>query len=94
MFNRTLAYRGFMLDSARHFIPVENVLKIIEAAAAAGMNRFHWHLTDDQGWRVEIRRYPKLTEIGARRGASCFRGENATSTSTLPSSSRRPYCPT
>ena len=69
-------YRGFMLDSARHFIPIEAVLKIIDAAARVGMNRFHWHLTDDQGWRVEIRHYPKLTEIGSVRGRSCFWGED------------------
>ena len=71
-----LSYRGFMLDSARHFIPVENVLKIVEAAAKCGLNRMHWHLCDDQGWRVEIRRYPKLTKIGAKRGKSCFWGED------------------
>ena len=74
MFTKPLPYRGFMLDSARHFMPTENVLKIIDAAAKCGINRFHWHLTDDQGWRVEIRRYPKLTEIGSRRGKSCFWG--------------------
>ncbi|MBR4236231.1 MAG: family 20 glycosylhydrolase [Clostridia bacterium] len=77
MMNKVFPYCGFMLDSARHFIPLENVLKIIEAASVCGMNRMHWHLTDDQGWRVEIRRYPKLTEVGAQRGASCFWGEDA-----------------
>lgn len=65
-------YRGFMLDVSRHFMPVAHIEKLIEAAALCGMNRMHWHLTDDQGWRVEIKRYPRLTEIGARRGWSCF----------------------
>ena len=65
-------YRGFMLDVCRHFMPVEHIEKLIEAAALCGMNRMHWHLTDDQGWRVEIRRWPELTRIGANRGWSYF----------------------
>ncbi len=65
-------YRGFMLDPARHFMPAADVLRIIEAAAACGMNRMHWHLTDDQGWRLEIRKYPLLTQIGAQRGPTYF----------------------
>jgi len=65
-------YRGFMLDAARHFMPADEVCRIIEAASLCGMNRMHWHLVDDQGWRVEIRRYPRLTEIGSRRGPSLF----------------------
>lgn len=60
-------YRGFMLDPCRHFIPVENVKKQIDALAMFKINRLHWHLTDDQGWRIEIKKYPKLTEIGAKR---------------------------
>lgn len=65
-------YRGFMLDVCRHFMPVEHIERLIEAAALCGMNRMHWHLTDDQGWRVEIKRWPRLTETGARRGWSFF----------------------
>ena len=65
-------YLGFMLDPARHFMPVEDVLRIIDAAAMCGMNRMHWHLADDQGWRVEIRHWPELTRTGARRGPSYF----------------------
>ena len=65
-------YLGFMMDPARHFMPVEDVLRIIDAAAMCGMNRMHWHLADDQGWRVEIRRWPELTRTGARRGPSYF----------------------
>ena len=72
MEERIYPYRGFMLDVARHFMPVEHVCRIIEAAAACGMNRMHWHLTDDQGWRVQIRKYPLLTQIGSRRGNSFF----------------------
>lgn len=59
------AYRGLMLDVARYFIPKEHVLKIIDAIAALKINTLHLHLSDDNGWRVEIRRYPRLTEVGA-----------------------------
>ncbi|MBR3505165.1 MAG: family 20 glycosylhydrolase [Clostridia bacterium] len=76
MENKPFAYRGFMLDSARHYLPVSDILKIIEAASLCGMNRMHWHLTDDQGWRVEIKRYPLLTEKGSVRGRSYFGAEN------------------
>ena len=60
-------YRGFMLDPCRHFIPVENVKKQIDVLSLFKVNRLHWHLTDDQGWRIEIKKYPKLTEIGSKR---------------------------
>lgn len=63
-------YRGFMLDVARHFFTVEEVKRMIDIMAVYKMNRFHWHLTDDQGWRVEIKRYPKLTTVGATRANS------------------------
>lgn len=66
------AHRGFMLDVCRHYMPLEDIRKFILAAEACGMNRMHWHLTDDQGWRIEIRRYPKLTGAGATRGYSFF----------------------
>ncbi len=59
------AYRGAMLDVARHFFSVADVKKYIDYMAAYKMNRFHWHLTDDQGWRIEIKKYPLLTKIGA-----------------------------
>lgn len=58
-------YRGFMLDVARHFFTVEEVKRMIDLMSYYKMNRFHWHLTDDQGWRVEIKKYPKLTQIGS-----------------------------
>ena len=60
-------YRGFMIDCARHFFTVEELLKRIEVASKFKLNVFHWHLTDDQGWRAEIKRYPRLTEIGSYR---------------------------
>lgn len=69
-------WRGFMLDSARHFQSVDEVKRLIDAMAAYKLNVLHWHLTDDQGWRLEIKAYPKLTSIGAWRtpkGADAYR---------------------
>ena len=60
-------WRGFMLDVSRHFHPKEYVLKLIDYLAMHKMNSFHWHLTDDQGWRIEIKSYPRLTDVGAWR---------------------------
>jgi hexosaminidase len=60
-------YRGMHLDVGRHFFPVEFVKKYIDLLAMYKMNTFHWHLTEDQGWRIEILKYPRLTEIGAYR---------------------------
>lgn len=61
------SYRGMHLDVARHFFPVEFVKKYIDMLALHKMNRFHWHLTEDQGWRIEIKKYPKLQEVAAYR---------------------------
>lgn len=61
------AYRGMMLDVARHFASVDFVKKFIDILALHNINTFHWHLTDDQGWRIKIKKYPKLTEIGSVR---------------------------
>ena len=63
-------YRGMHLDVARHFFNVEEVKKYIDLLAMHKMNTFHWHLTEDQGWRIEIKKYPKLTEIGAYRNGT------------------------
>ncbi len=63
-------YRGLHLDVSRHFMPKEFVKKYIDLIALHKMNRFHWHLTDDQGWRIEIRKYPLLTQIGAWRDST------------------------
>ncbi|ASI89862.1 beta-N-acetylhexosaminidase [Vibrio mediterranei] len=62
------AYRGMMIDSARSFQPVEDIKRLINLFAHYKLNTFHWHLTDDEGWRVEIKALPELTEIGAWRG--------------------------
>ena len=61
------SWRGMHLDVCRHFFPVSFIKKYIDLIALHKMNRFHWHLTEDQGWRIEIKKYPKLTEIGAWR---------------------------
>jgi len=63
-------YRGMMLDVCRHFFTVEFVKRYIDLMAAYKLNTFHWHLTDDQGWRIEIKKYPKLTSIGSTRKES------------------------
>ncbi len=60
-------WRGMMLDVCRHFMPKEHVLRFIDNLAMHKLNTFHWHLTDDQGWRIQIRKYPRLTEVGAWR---------------------------
>ncbi|WP_168796292.1 beta-N-acetylhexosaminidase [Flagellimonas onchidii] len=62
-----LGWRGYMLDVSRHFFDKEQVKDVLDFMAESKLNRFHWHLTDDQGWRVEIKSYPKLTEVGAWR---------------------------
>ncbi len=63
-------YRGLMLDVGRHFFPVEFIKSYIDLIAMHKMNTFHWHLTDDQGWRIEIKKYPRLTEVGAWRNGT------------------------
>jgi hexosaminidase len=63
-------YRGMHLDVSRHFFPVEFVKKYIDYLALHKFNYFHWHLTEDQGWRIEIKKYPKLTETGAWRNGT------------------------
>lgn len=64
------AYRGMHLDCARHFFPLEVVKDYIDMIALHGMNKFHWHLTEDQGWRIEIKKWPKLTTVGAWRSGT------------------------
>ncbi len=68
--NPRYSYRGMHLDVARHFFPVSFVKKYIDLIAMHKMNTFHWHLTEDQGWRIEIKKYPKLTEVGAWRNGT------------------------
>lgn len=69
-------YRGTMLDCGRHFWPVSFVKKFIDILALHNMNVFHWHLSEDQGWRIEIKKYPKLTQIGSMRSRTVL-GHNS-----------------
>lgn len=76
-------YRGMMLDVARHYQPVSFVKKFIDLLAMHNINRFHWHLTEDQGWRVEIKQYPRLTELGSMRKETVI-GNNSTEYDGIP----------
>jgi hexosaminidase len=69
-------YRGMHLDCCRHFFSLDFVKKYIDLLALHNMNVFHWHLTDDQGWRIEIRKYPRLTDVGSYRSESVI-GRNS-----------------
>lgn len=64
------SYRGMHLDVSRHFFPVSFIKKYLDYIALHKMNYFHWHLTEDQGWRIEIKKYPRLTEVGAYRNGT------------------------
>ncbi|MCL7715043.1 family 20 glycosylhydrolase [Stenotrophomonas mori] len=77
------AWRGVMLDSARHFWSVDQVKALLDVMATHKLNTFHWHLTDDQGWRIEIKRYPRLTEIGGCRVPQGEAGRRADGTPDL-----------
>ncbi len=72
-----LPHRGIMLDSARHPLPVEDIRKILRVMARYKLNRLHWHLTDDQGWQLEVRAYPKLTTVGNYRPSSSTAPQNS-----------------
>ena len=65
-------YRGIHLDPCRHFWSIEETKRFIDIAATYKLNRLHWHLTEDQGWRMEVKKYPKLTEVGAWRNGTCI----------------------
>ncbi len=67
-------YRGLMLDVGRHYMPVSFIKQMIDEMARLKFNRFHWHLTEDQGWRLEIKKYPKLTQVGAFRDETLIGG--------------------
>lgn len=67
------AYRGGELDCARHFFPVDSVKTFIDMLAMHNINKFHWHLTDDQGWRIEIKSRPRLTEVGSQRSQTVLK---------------------
>ena len=70
------SYRGTHLDVSRHFFNKEEIKRLIDMLALHNINRFHWHLTDDQGWRIEIKKYPKLTTVGAYRNETVI-GRNS-----------------
>ena len=76
-------YRGMHLDEARHFFGMDEVKRYIDIMEVHKMNTLHWHLTDDQGWRIEIKKYPKLTEIGSVRSGTCVGGDGST-TDNIP----------
>ena len=67
------AYRGMHLDPCRHFFSIEETKRYLDVMAAYKLNRFHWHLTEDQGWRMEVKKYPKLTEVGAWRNGTVIK---------------------
>ncbi len=69
-------WRGLMLDSSRYYMPTNFIKRLFDLMALHKLNRFHWHLTDDQGWRLEIKRYPKLTSVGAWRAQTVVGHEN------------------
>jgi hexosaminidase len=79
-------WRGLMLDSARHFQSVDEIKRLLDAMALHKLNTFHWHLSDDQGWRIQIKRYPRLTEVGGCRIPAGDGGKD-------PATGKpRPYC--
>lgn len=77
------SYRGAHFDTSRHFFPVDSVKTFIDMLAMHNINRFHWHITDDQGWRLEINKYPKLTEIGSKRAGTVL-GNNSDEYDGIP----------
>lgn len=80
------SWRGLMLDSARHFQSLDEIKQVLDAMAGQKLNTFHWHLTDDQGWRMEIKRYPKLTGVGSCRIPAGDGGRDPVT------GAERPYC--
>lgn len=70
------SYRGAHLDVSRHFVPVDSMYRFIDMLALHNINRLHWHITDDQGWRIEIKKYPGLTAIGSKRSETVI-GHNS-----------------
>jgi hexosaminidase len=84
------SYRGMHLDVGRHMFPVEFIKKYIDLMARHKFNRFHWHLTEDQGWRIEIKKYPRLTEVGAYRKETVI-GKATTKTRASVKYDGKPY---
>ena len=71
----SFGWRGLLLDVGRHFFPVPFVKRVLDLLALHKVNKFHWHLTEDQGWRIEIRAFPRLTEVGAWRASGGSGGD-------------------
>jgi len=67
------AYRGMHLDECRHFFGIDEVKRYLDVMEIHKLNKFHWHLTEDQGWRIEIKKYPRLTEVGSIRKGTCIK---------------------
>jgi len=78
------SWRGQHLDVARHFMPKEFVLKFLDLMALHKMNVFHWHLVDDQGWRIEIKKYPRLTTVGGATDYTTFNPTQPMAAVSLP----------
>ena len=78
------AWRGFMLDVSRHFFNKDEIKQLLDEMALHKLNTFHWHLTDDQGWRIQIKKYPRLTEVGAWRKSIGFGLDPKESTAYAP----------
>ena len=77
------SYRGLHLDESRHFFGMEEVKRYLDIMEVHKLNTFHWHLTDDQGWRIEIKKYPELTSVGSLRSGTCVK-KDFNSTDGLP----------
>lgn len=77
------SYRGAHLDVCRHFFPTDSVKKFIDMLALHNINRFHWHISEDQGWRIEIKSRPLLTEVGSKRKGTCI-GHDFNSSDSIP----------
>ena len=73
------SYRGLHIDESRHFFGMDEIKRYIDIMEVHKLNTMHWHLTDDQGWRIEIKKYPELTEIGSVRSGTCIKGDGSTS---------------
>ena len=73
------AYRGLHLDECRHFFGIDEVKRYLDIMEVHKLNKFHWHLTEDQGWRIEIKKYPRLTEVGSLRKGTCIKRDFSSS---------------
>ena len=77
------SYRGMMLDVGRHMFSMDEIKTYIDMLALHNISRFHWHLSEDQGWRIEIKKYPQLTEIGSKRSETVIGRNSGNMTASL-----------